>query len=372
MKVVLVDDEQLAVDVLEILLGRVDGIEIVGMYTNPQKAFQEIKKLEVDAIFLDMEMGETHGLQFAGRLMETHPQIEVVFVTACPQYALEAFEVNAIDYLLKPVNSKRLAKTIHRLRERRNSYEHEESETQPKENYLVARTMGSFQLLDANNNEVKWRTRKVRELFIYLWHNSPNPVHRSRILEDLWSEHPEDRATTLMHTTLYQLRKVIKGIGDENPVKLVNEQYILNVHVESDFSELESIMQSPGISRTRIETAVELYNGDYLEEENYQWALPTQHKVKSNFLQYIEKYLLREMENDNPLHLVEICLEKTVKLEPYNGRYVYLLVDYYGKTKNLQKMIATVEKFKEIWVEELGIDMPDEIIEIYNEHLSYA
>ena len=371
MKVVLLDDEQLAVEVLEILLRRVEGIEIVGMYTDPQMAHEEIKELEVDVIFLDMEMGEIHGLQFAERLMETHPQIDVVFVTAYPQFAQGAFEVNAIDYLLKPVNSERLAKTIGKLRERRRVYENPESESISDEILLFARTMGSFYLLDQKKHEVKWRTRKVRELFIYLWHNSPNPVHRSRIIEDLWPEHPEDRAITLMHTTLYQLRKIIKEIGYEKPVKLVNEQYTLNMHVESDFSELESIMQSPEITRTTIENAVELYNGDYLEEENYQWALAAQQRLKGSFLSYLESYLLIEIEDEEQSYFVEICLEKMIELEPYNERFVYLLVDYYGKTKSLQKMVATVEKFKSIWVEELGIDIPDKVMKVYNEHMVY-
>jgi len=371
MKVVLVDDEQLAVDVLEILLGRVGGIEIVDIYTDPQIALDEIKKLEVDAVFLDMEMGEVHGLQFAEKLMEFDPRIEVVFVTAHPQFALEAFEVNAIDYLLKPVTSERLGKTIEKLSERQKDYERRPVKDASEDILLYAQTLGSFYLLDPKKNEVKWRTRKVKELFIYLWHNSPNPVHRSHIIEDLWPDYPEDRATTLMHTTLYQLRKVIKDVGHLNPVKLVNEQYVLNMHIESDFCELEDLMKSADISGTTVEKALELYKGNYLEEENYQWALPERHRLKGIFLSYLESYLLVEVEEELT-HFVETCLNKMIELEPYNERFVYLLVDYYGETKNIQKMVAVVERFKKIWVEELGIDIPEELMKVYNEHMIYS
>ena len=371
MRAVLIDDEQLAIDVLEILLTKIGDVKIVGKYTDPQLALQEIKDLNADVVFLDMEMGGMHGLQFAEKLTEKLPHIDIVFVTAHSQFALEAFEVYAVDYLLKPVNRKRLEKTTDKLRMRQKKYTNRKNEIEEDDN-LVARTMGSFHLLDTNNNEVKWRTKKVKELFVYLWHQSPNPVHRSRILDDLWKEHPKDRATTLMHTTLYQLRKLLKEIGFPNPVELINENYIINVKVESDFNEIERMIQSSKVSLPVIENIVALYKGNYLEDEDYHWALSTQQRMKSNFLEYLEKYAIQEMKNEKQLYLIELCLEKLIELEPYNEKFVSLLVDFYGRTKNLIKLVDVVEKFNKMWLEELGIDMPNEIIEIYNKHLIHS
>ena len=371
-KVVLVDDEQLAVEMLEILLNRIEGIEIQGTYTNPEVAIKEAEQLEVDAVFLDMEMGPLHGLELAKVFKAKHPHIEIVFVTAHAQFAVGAFEVKAFDYLLKPVRQERLEKTIHQLREKSGVQTKLKMSGEPKRKLLSAKTMGSFRLFDTENNEVKWRTKKVKELFIYLWHHSPTPIHRSRILEDLWADHPEDRAATLMHTTLYQLRKTIKDIGFNNPVTLINEQYIFNMHIKSDLKELEKITSSSDTMRDNIETVISLYKGDYLEEENYDWALIKQKKIKDAFLEYLGKYLKSEMENEKPSYLIETCLEKMIKLEPYNERFVYLLVDYYGRTKNLRKMVVVVEKFEKMWVEELGIDIPEEIYNIYNRYMTYT
>lgn len=369
-RVMLVDDEQLAVEVLEVLLNRIEGIEVVGTYTDPEDAIREIEQNEVDAIFLDMEMGPLHGLEISKKLKIKRPNIEIVFVTAHAQFAVDAFEVKACDYLLKPVSQARLEQTINQLREKRGIQTKIKRNVEPKMKTLSARTMGSFHLIDSENNEVKWRTKKVKELFIYLWHHSPNPIHRSRILEDLWADHPEDRATTLMHTSLYQLRKTIKDIGLNNPVTLINEQYIFNMHIKSDLGEMERIMGASDRTRIDIETIIGLYKGGYLEEENYEWALTKHGRVKDAFLEYVGKYVQSEMENKSPSHLIEICLEKMIGLEPYNEKFVYLLVDYYGKTKNIRKMVAVVEKFKEAWVEELGIDIPEEIYSIYNEHIA--
>lgn len=144
------------------------------------------------------------------------------------------------------------------------------------------------------------------------------------------------------------------------------------MHIKSDLNELEQITNSSDTIRDNIETVIGLYKGDYLEEENYDWALIKQRKIKGDFLEYLGKYLEREMKNEKPSYLIETCLEKMLKLEPYNERFVYLLVDYYGKTKNIQKMVAVVEWFKEMWTEELGIDIPEEIYNIYNEHITYT
>ncbi|MBO1910236.1 response regulator, partial [Microvirga sp. 3-52] len=312
MKVVLVDDEQLAVEVLEIVLGKFQDIEIVGKYTDPELALQEITDLNADVIFLDMEMGEFHGLQLAEKLIKKLPNLDIVFVTAHAQFALEAFEVFAVDYLLKPVSSERLGKTIDELRTRRRNHKNilEENVT---EKYLLAKTMGSFNLLCPNSKEIKWRTQKVKELFLYLWHHNPTPIHRSRILDDIWQDYTEDRAAALMHTTLYQLRKLLREIGFVDPVKLINEHYIINVPVKSDFHEIERIIGSTKLSAHLVENMVELYKGNFLEEEDYHWALSTQYKMKNNYLNLLEKYALQEM--DNQQRIVEICLVKMLELE---------------------------------------------------------
>lgn len=369
MRVVLVDDEQLAVEMLEILLNRIGGVKVEAVYTNPHTLLEEIGNLEVEAVFLDMEMGTSHGLQVAKELKKNHPHIEIVFVTAHAQFAVGAFDVKAADYLLKPISQARLEESIMRLREKLGRPIQNEQRDTPETISLFAKMMGNFQLLDSKNGEVRWRTRKVKELFVYLWHHSPNPVHRSRIIEDLWGEQSEDRATTLMHTSLYQLRKTIRDIGFNNPVKLINEQYILNLQVDSDLSEVERMMQLPRMTHDEIEKVIGLYKGNYLEEDHYHWARSKQQQLKITFLAALENYVQEEMENEEPSHLVEVCLEKMIELDSYNERFVYLLVDYYGRTKNLKKVATVVETFKKVWVEELGIDIPDEIYNIYNEYM---
>lgn len=371
MKVVLIDDEQHAIDVFEMLVKEIDDIEIVGTYTDAKFAFLDMERLDVDVVFLDMEMGDVHGLAYAEELMLKFPKVEVVFVTAHPQYALEAFEVNAIDYLLKPVKLVRLQKTIRKLNEKQQRFEQQKKTTETEGLQLFARTMGSFHLLDGNNQEVKWRTRKVKELFVYLWYNREQATHRSRIMEELWSELPDEKASTLMHTTIYQLRKGIKEMGIENPISLVNEKYVLNLDIQSDYGELEQTLQSLEMSRSTIEKLIELYQGDFLEEEDYRWATHIQEKMRRSFLQYLEHFLSRTGLDEGQSYYIEICLHKMVEMDPYNENYVYMLLDYYGKMKKTEKMIHYFHEFKRCWIKELGLDIPKSILEVYTHYIQH-
>lgn len=369
MKIVLVDDEQLAIDVLEILLGKLTDVEVVGAFTNPLVVIDELDRLDVDVIFLDMEMGSLHGLEIAEQIMTQHPQIDIVFVTAHPQFALEAFEVNAIDYLLKPVSLNRLEKAVTKLKGKQELYEQSKVNNEVKNNRLFIKSMGIFRLLDTDGQEVKWRTKKAKELFAYLWHHRGNAVNRAHIIEDLWGDLEEGRATTIMHTTVYQLRKLVRALGFENPVTLVNEQYALNLGIDSDFDQLNAVYQAFELSKPAIEKVIELYEGDYLEEAGYFWALPVQQEMRKSLLTYLEKYVVNGESNEAKPRFIEICLEKMTNLDPYNKEYIVLLLDYYGKANKIPEMVAFFERFKKSWIEELGIDIPDVIEDAYKEYI---
>lgn len=115
MNVLIVDDEQLAIDELEFLLRAYDGIEIKGSYTSPKKALEYVLMNDVDVIFLDISMPEMDGFILAEALLRLRKPPYIVFVTAYDEYAIKAFEINAVDYLLKPLTSDRLTKTVDKL-----------------------------------------------------------------------------------------------------------------------------------------------------------------------------------------------------------------------------------------------------------------
>jgi two-component system LytT family response regulator/two-component system response regulator LytT len=118
LRVLVVDDEQLAREELCFLLGQAGGIEIVGQAADGVEALRLCSELEPDLLFLDVQMPGLTGFEVARRLISLDAVPSLVFVTAFDQYAVEAFSVNAVNYLLKPVDSDRLAETLERARRR--------------------------------------------------------------------------------------------------------------------------------------------------------------------------------------------------------------------------------------------------------------
>jgi two-component system LytT family response regulator len=104
-----VDDEPLAVQRLTRLLLETGRVAVAGSANDPQDALETLRDADVDLVFLDIQMPEMTGFELIERLDRALP---VVFTTAYDRYALEAFEVNSIDYLLKPVETARLTKTL--------------------------------------------------------------------------------------------------------------------------------------------------------------------------------------------------------------------------------------------------------------------
>ena len=119
LRVLIVDDEQLARDELRYQLEQLGDVEIVAHAGNGLEALAEAERSAPDLVFLDIQMPGLGGFEVARRLLERQDETPaLIFVTAFDQHAIEAFEVNAVDYLLKPVESSRLEQALERARRR--------------------------------------------------------------------------------------------------------------------------------------------------------------------------------------------------------------------------------------------------------------
>ena len=114
-RTILVDDEKLAIQGLELRLQPFDDIEIVAICRNGREAIRKIKTLKPDLVFLDIQMPGFDGFSVVQGVMDIDPPL-FVFVTAYSEHAIKAFEAQAIDYLMKPVEPERLADTMDRVR----------------------------------------------------------------------------------------------------------------------------------------------------------------------------------------------------------------------------------------------------------------
>ncbi|WP_205481076.1 LytR/AlgR family response regulator transcription factor [Sphingomonas arenae] len=117
LKVLVVDDEPLATERLQLLLARVDGVDLVGTAADGEAAVRMAEALQPDLLLLDVAMPGLDGIDVARALTGRRPAPAVVFVTAFDQFAVAAFEVEAVDYLMKPVDSSRLERALSRARQ---------------------------------------------------------------------------------------------------------------------------------------------------------------------------------------------------------------------------------------------------------------
>ncbi len=122
LKCIIVDDEPLALEVLEAYIERIEGLELVAKCENAVKAFDALKKLQVDLIFLDIQMPKLTGIDF---LKVLNPAPKVIFTTAYREYALESYELNVVDYLLKPIAFNRFMMAVNKAMD--GTVEYEES-----------------------------------------------------------------------------------------------------------------------------------------------------------------------------------------------------------------------------------------------------
>ncbi len=111
---IIIDDEPLARKGLREYISDVDYLHLAGEFDNPVKAMDTLAKEDIHLLFLDIQMPKITGLEFFKTLKQAPP---VIFTTAFPQYALEGFELNALDYLVKPISFERFLKAVMRAKE---------------------------------------------------------------------------------------------------------------------------------------------------------------------------------------------------------------------------------------------------------------
>ena len=117
LRLLVIDDEQPALDELKFLLGRDDRVGSVRTCDSATEALRLLRETEVDGVFLDIQMPGLSGLELAGVLANFRSPPPIVFVTAHDEHAVDAFELDALDYVLKPVREERLADAVRRVSE---------------------------------------------------------------------------------------------------------------------------------------------------------------------------------------------------------------------------------------------------------------
>ncbi|GAF65529.1 putative response regulator [Bacillus sp. TS-2] len=339
-RVILIDDEILAISLLENLLNQMNAVHIVGKFTDGEEAVMAVNELKPDLIFLDIEMQGKNGIQIAESL-KTQEQLDIVFVTAYDQYALEAFQVHAVDYLLKPIDQKRLEETVLRISSRKQGH----SKAQKKKPFK-AQFLGHFILYNKDGHSIKWRTKKVKELCAYLLHQN-KAMHKDQIMDALWPDSSFEKAKGLLHTSMYQLRKELKNQGFEEVIEFVDERYRLHLDYESDFKRMTQLEQER--NEHYIQQLLDIYKGDYLAEDDYEWSASLRYEIRANYIKRMTSIIDQEQSEN---HMKEKVLLKLIELDPYEEQFRQMLLQWYIEQNQTEEANHHYKQYEEyIWSE---------------------
>ncbi|GMQ56687.1 response regulator [Vallitalea sediminicola] len=360
LKTLLIDDEKFALKALQHLLKKYQDIEIVGTYTDIDAALEKIKNDTVDVIFLDIEMPKMKGIHAADKISLIDPSIGIIFVTAYDDYAVDAFEINAIDYVMKPVLKRRLDKTIERIRSKHHTVD--KSDKKSKHNKILC--FRNFELF-INNKIIKWRTSKSKELTAFLIYNKGEFVHRDKVIETLWPDKEYTQSIKLLHTSIYYIRKVLKEAGTGDILIYSNEMYKLNTEeLDCDICEFYKIENiSNKITKYNIESLekmISLYRGEYFEENDYSWVVHERERLSHiymNTLKKIADYYNQQSEYNKALYYLKKITEK----DPYNEEIHEIVLDTYLQKKDFKSFLEYYNQLVSDFKKELDIELNNSI-----------
>lgn len=368
-RVVLIDDEEHALDMLEIMLRELGNVDIAGKYMNPLQAVEDIKQQQVDAVFLDIEMPGMKGVDVARVIQTAHPGLHIIFTTAYAEYAIEAFEIHSLDYLLKPIKQERLHQSFKRIEEAvmRRSVEREESDG-PR-----IRCMGGFsvQLGNAGSAQLSWRTNKEKELCALLVHRSGQTVESVVIMEALWPESNAEKARTYLHTCISLLRKNIRESGLPFTVHKTGNGYSLDCNnLVCDATELEQLLdntlEGTGLGVKLLERIMALYEGDYLEDCDFTWALLRREKLADKYVHALRKLSQFFRSNGQLSHVLE-CLRTIVSISPESEQDSRELMKLHMEMGDRKEAIKVYRQLELEVRDRLDVELEAETVGLYTQ-----
>ncbi len=317
---ILVDDEPLALERFEQMLVKFKEINIIDTHTNPLDALQSVSINQAHGIFIDIDMPQLNGIELAVKIKEKNPYIHLIFATAYEEFALKAFEIHALDYLLKPVSKQRLETTINRII--KNQFYTDLDVLEKSNPKIQVQLDGKFKVFDVHGEEVtRWKTNKVKELFAILVSRLNHKESRDHLMKMLWPKSTYMSAKTNLHTNISYLKKDLQRIGIDNLISYSDEYYSIDMeHIDMDISPLYTILSSrEPIEKENVKMFEWVLEKDVLDVmasyKNKIWFENYYHEILTNYINVLQDLLKYYKKNDED----EKCALVLKKIAMYQG-----------------------------------------------------
>lgn len=360
MNVILVDDEPLILAHQEKIVGSLEAIHTVKTFSQVTSALEEVRATSPEVIFIDIEMPGKNGIELAKELRQLSPASEIVFVTAYTEYALESYDIDALDYLIKPLTHERLEETIQKFK-RRQSLKYGFS----KGRIRLFDTL-EFESSSGESLPVKWRTSKAKELFSYLLHNRDRVISKEALLEEFWGGHSFEKRIDQLYATIYQIRKTLRTLPLQ--VDLVNYQdgYLLQVRgplldtIEFDHG-IRSIKILTSTSAPVLRHFLELYRGDYLRDVTAIWVENERERLRSCWLKEMRKLAAYYESQDQSIESIALHLTIQDKC-PYEEETYFQLMKLYAMRRDREAVEKQYDRLINMLEDEYGNKPDDSVV----------
>lgn len=252
MRAICVDDEPLVLDLVVALCRELPQLSEVQGFGSAEEALSYVERQKVDLALLDIDMPDMNGIELAMRIKQRQPDTAILFLTGYAQYALDAFQVHASGYLLKPIDREKLAAEVAwALRGRPTR----------ATGHIAAKTFGEFDLF-VDGKAVSFPRAKAKELLAYLIDRQGGSVTRPAVFAALWEDLPYDRSRQkYLDVVIRSLRDTLSANGAGE--LLILQKGTLRIDPEQLDCDLYRFIRGDV-------DAINAYRGEYMNA--YSWA----------------------------------------------------------------------------------------------------
>lgn len=365
LNIIIADDEFYSGKLLQRLLEDNGDVKVVGNFINPFDAKEAIFSMKPDAVFLDIEMPELNGLQLAEEISAMPEPCDIVFVTAFNQYAVEAFRVNALDYLLKPVHKNELQRSLSRIAKNRGqSVAETDSRHQPHLEVTVQLFGRMTVTVDGKKESLRFHTGKCAELLAFmLLQKNDAEISKWRIMEALWPDKDEVKSDINLRSTVCRLNKTLKEektglkmVSSRNSYKLVVSSVKMDIHdwdiLGQTGENIDAFTAKCGIK------LLEKINGSLLEDWEFDWCRLGREKYNRIFVRIAKQCVRWGISNGWNIGGLLKIVERVLILEPYDDALQDIALELHYLNGGKAAAVAYYQALSKSMKDELGI-MPD-------------
>lgn len=371
MRVILVDDEPAMHLIMRKMLAKLPDVEVAGAFsdTRSAEAFLEGRP-DVELAFVDVSMPKESGLAFASRMESAAERLHIVLVTSHKEFAVDAFELSVLDYLVKPVSQERLERAVNRaLAGRRALLSPASSDADSGADKPIVTALGDV-VIRNGAARAKWMSRKSAELFAYLLLHRGSRIPRSRLVAEIFAGMSPGSAEAYLNTAVYQLRKSLEPLGLREAVRSENDGYALELGdaqvdcaaFESGAENLQTIGADDAEAALRTER---LYTGDLFGDKAYVWAIHERERLAELYASFVKRLVETLLERED-FPGAAALLAKLHARNPLDESVVRLSMRAHAAAKDKKALTARYTEYVRLLGRELGMKPSQELVLFYD------